>query len=179
MAQGRTRRTVQLVRQEFFSIVCECLVRLGDSVHRLASTVESAQNIPPRYPGDTSTQISCPFASIPRVCSPHEAAFSSHRGLLLPSFASFHMLHVHPPQSPKPPLPQESPSPTSAPVGNLRWPRRHLVLCWVGPKARKPRLRALSSPARLEPDCGLGRAQGSGLRFGRPKPNPRARAFGA
>ena len=54
-----------------------------------------------------------------------------------------------------------------------------LVLCRVGPKARKPGLRALSSPARPEPDCGLGRAQGSGLRFGRPKPDPRARAFGA
>ena len=66
--------------RSFSSLVCRCLVRLGDSVHRLASAVEKPQNIPPRYPGDTSTQISCPLRVDPSsVFSPRSVLFFASR----------------------------------------------------------------------------------------------------
>ena len=61
----------------------------------------------------------------------------------------------------------------------MRNPQLMLVLCRVGLKARKPGLRALSSPARPEPGGGLERAYGLGLHVGRPEPDPKAWALGA
>ena len=80
MARGRTRNAVGLVGQKFSDLVCRCLVGLGDSVHRLAGAVEEPQNIPPRYPGDTSTQISCPLRVDPSsVFSPRSVLFFASR----------------------------------------------------------------------------------------------------
>ena len=121
MARGRTRHAVGLVGQKFSDLVCRCLVGLGDSVHRLAGAVEKPQNIPPRYPGDTSMQISCLLRVDPSsVFSPRSVLFFASRASTpLPSRLSRAPRASFPkPRNPPPPL-KNLPHPSRPQLGTF------------------------------------------------------------